>query len=689
MGEYFLGFKDLNLKLRYDSEVDNLVDDFYNPILKNTKEYHRISGYFNSTTLAMAARGMKDFILNGGKMKLLCGAQLEPEDVKAILDGEKSPEKILSSNFLNDIDSIEDNIKKNHIQVLGYMVAKGLLEIKIVVKIDKKSKGIMHYKIGINKDFEGNFISFSGSNNETGSGWNYNLEQFAVYKSWIDEQNEYLLGDIDLFNRTWDNNSQDYEVIDIPSAVKKKLIEYSPKKFEDLKFDSNIDKTNNEKPKLFNNQLSAVDNWFKNDKKGIFAMATGTGKTFTALGCLDKLLSQEEKLFTIISVPQQHLIQQWIKSIKKFKINEKIVIVSSSNINGKKEMFKSILDISNGLLNKVIILTTPNSMSKDDFINIIKKTHNNIPYFLIVDEMHEMGSYTFRQGLLEDYDYRLGLSATPERKYDEVGTKILFKYFGDVVFSFPLEKALKEFNPLTNMTYLTSYTYNPKFINLTDDELKKYQEFTRKIIIEQNKDLIDENKLESLLFKRANIIKNAENKFDVLESILRDLGSDVSNLIIYCSDKQIDKVLDIAGNKYNLTVKKFTNKESAKPSEEYGGKSYREVILDDFANQKCQCLVAMHCLDEGVDVPSASKAILLCNSTNSREFIQRLGRILRRYENKNNADIYDMVIKPHKYSNETIRHVEEQIYEKELYRCEKIGKLATNKSQTLIEMYDM
>lgn len=440
---------------------------------------------------------------------------------------------------------------------------------------------------------------------------------------------------------------------------------------------------------LFDNQKDAVDSWLFNDKRGIFAMATGTGKTYTALGCLDKILSEENKLVTIISVPYKHLIPQWLSSIETFGLIsefDRVINVSSANNNGKKEFSEATSELNKGYIDKILVLSTPHSMHKDNFKTIISRKKHSVPYFYIADEMHELGSTRFRKALLEEYDYRLGLSATPDRKYDDFGTNYLLNYFGDIVYEFSLKQAIKKINPLTNLSYLTKYNYYPSYINLNEDELEEYSELTTQLNrIEDDGSEKNSKKIEKLLFLRANILKNASNKMDVLEDILTDLDSDHKNLIIYCSDEQIDDVVRIVGNKFNWKAKTFTYKDSSDPSVNFDDRrSYREDILDDFSNGEYDCLIAMHCLDEGVDVPSASKAILLCNSTNPREFIQRLGRVLRRHPGKNKAKIYDLIIKPDLNKKSNYKELEKRIYEKELERFEMIADAASNG----FEIYD-
>jgi len=219
---------------------------------------------------------------------------------------------------------------------------------------------------------------------------------------------------------------------------------------------------------------------------------------------------------------------------------------------------------------------------------------------------------------------------------------------------------------------------------LNQDELEDYKKLTLSLFKCSNDDSGDKNR-ENLLFKRANIIKDAENKFQILEEIL-DGMDDYSGLIVYCSTNQIDKVLSILADR-NIICHKFTMEEGTTAKELYGGLTEREYILDDFSKGNYQALVAMHCLDEGVDVPSASKAIFMCSSNSSREFIQRIGRVIRRYEGKTHADIYDMIVKPSgRQWDESLKKFELSIFEKEKNRYEEIGYSAENYDYVIDEL---
>ena len=271
-------FQELNFKEHYDSQKDNLLKDFYIPALANSKKYRRVVGYFNSKSLASVALGLKDFILNKGKMDLLCGVDLNPSDVNMVKFASEHPEEIVASNFLNELDSIEDEIVKNHVKVLGWMIANNLLRIRVAVKVDEhgipvpKGEGNLHYKIGLMNDFEGNLISFSGSINETSAAWEKNLEEFHLFRNWNEGELVHLKNNLDTFRDLWNSKWDEYKILEIPEAVEEKFIDIAPDNFEDLIFEESISKEDmipSKKIDLYDYQIEARNKWFDNDKKGI------------------------------------------------------------------------------------------------------------------------------------------------------------------------------------------------------------------------------------------------------------------------------------------------------------------------------------------------------------------------------------------------------------------------------------
>jgi len=700
-----LSFKTIQLKKTYSSDLDNLLYDFYIPILKESTEYNRLTGFFSSSSLVAAAKGILGFVKNNGTMKLITSPKLNQNDVNAILDAHEHPEKYIEMKLLDELESsnFSNDFVRDHILALGWMVANKRLEIKITIPHNDKGipltyeeiqeSGIFHQKVGTLRDSEGNIITFSGSINETAAGWLENIEEFKVFRSWEPLEEDYIKADILKFDRFWEGKSQRVMTIDIPHAVKNKLIEIAPDNINQInlkKWYKDLGKK--KKITLFQHQKDAINAWIENNMMGIFEMATGTGKTFAALGCL-KTLENQKKLVTVIACPYSHLIQQWIREINKFDIYPDCLLeADSSNSRWRNALADLLIDVSIGNKDKIIVLTTHATFSSKDFIKIIQNNKGNINLLLIADEVHGLGAEVRGNGLLEEYNFRLGLSATPKRWFDTLGTETIYNYFGDVVYKFPLSKAINTINPTTGETYLTPYRYIPKFVSLTSEELKDYVDKTKTIAARYGtiKDGNEKNNLlEAIIFQRANTIKNATEKYGELENILNEIGQSIKYTIIYCTPQQIDKVMDIVKEK-GIIAHRFTMREGTKSQKKFENLSERDYILQKFSEKKYKILVAMKCLDEGVDIPPARTTILMASSGNPREYIQRLGRVVRRAPVKKEATIYDVVVVPSFNALPMeMKKIERKIFEKELKRYEKIAKIAINNAEALTLIYSI
>lgn len=690
-----MSLKDLNIKVKYNSDRDNLLEDFYIPALSESIEYDRSAGYFCSNSLAISAKGLSKFINNCGKIRLIANVVLNEEDKTEI----KNAINLFQDTIIDEIENIEDELKISHIKMLGWLIKNKRLEIKIAVV----PKGIEHIKNGIFKDKEGNIISFFGSDNETASGWLYNHEAFHAFCSWRD--NSHLTHDLSDFEELWNNQARSVQVYPISEALEKKLIRISPSNDEEFqKLSKNITEELLEKNRLRYNssnkesnlpklvfreyQKNAINNWIKNDFKGIFEMATGTGKTISALGCLLEFYKKHDKSITIIVVPYNHLVLQWKKEVEKFNFNDKIIVAESSNSNWKNELVNYRNFINENYRKRIIILTTYNTFSNKTFIELINEFKDDA--LLIADEMHWSGADTFSKGLIDKYKFRLGLSATPNRYFDDEGTKNIISYFGGTIFEFDLEKAIHEINPDTGKTYLTPYDYFPIFVELEGQEFEDYLKLTKKLgramitLRDQSKkELI----MQRLAEQRQKIIINANEKIEVFIDIIKKIKP-VEDTLIYCSDKQINQVQHIL-NDDNIVNHRFTGEENTKPESKYGGLNQREFILKEFTNKQYKVLVAMKCLDEGVDIPQAKTAIILASSGNPKEYIQRRGRILRRSEGKEKAEIYDILVIPTISGDipDELIEIERNIIRKELKRYEEFAKISDNYLDALNKIF--
>lgn len=459
-----MSFQDLHLDVSYesDSNKNQLLDNFYIPVLENSKKYFRIAGFFSSTSLSVAAEGIEGLIKNDGKMYLLISPELSEEDFSIISKSEKlENDAFLFSDFA--LDAKEDNLK-----ALAWLLGNGRLEIKIVV--GKKSRNsLFHQKVGIFFDDEGNILSFSGSINETAQAWINNIEEFKVFRSWNSGQIEYLQADLNKFSSYWKNERKDTAIVfDLPSSIKEKIIQIRPRDVWDLNIMRRYKKDHeikNNKLSLFPHQARAVEAWVKNDYSLLMEMATGTGKTRTAIGCLLKKLEDNEVLLTIVATPQNTLSRQWKDDFVKLNIALDYNAIIDGSVNKwPKKLELLLLDLNEKRIKTAIVFTTHATASDPKFVDVILKNKFKTKILFIADEVHATGSAKQRDALLPEYDYRIGLSATPERMFDEGGTSLIRNYFGDKSFEFTIADALSTINPLTGRPFLNHFTYHPIFV---------------------------------------------------------------------------------------------------------------------------------------------------------------------------------------------------------------------------------
>jgi superfamily II DNA or RNA helicase len=652
-----ISLKSLPIKQSYDSDRDKPLYDFYIPVLSVATSYKRITGSFSSGILAKAALGIAGLIVNGGKMQLLAGVEVNQRDFDAMKESVDSPEKYINDLMEHEVGDIEAFLSNDFVQALAWMLANGLLEIRIGVV---PPGNLSHMKVGIIEDKEGNSLSFSGSNNETPSGWEHNIEEFKVFRGWVEQEKGYFESDTSKFSDLWEGRGKRIKVFNLPQAISDKIIRSAkkngpPKLIQDLSAMS--PKIERFKPR--EDQLKAFEAWREKKHMGIFEMATGTGKTFAGLMCLNYILEQHKRLVCVIAAPGEILVSQWQEDLleaarsgsedyfgKLSSIRpDRKIIASGENQSWRKELINALHDLKNSEGGSLLIFTTHATLSSPDFISRIQ-SDTALPSMLIVDEVHGLGAVKRKEGLLDVYSMRLGLSATPVRYMDEEGTDFLIKYFGGIAYTLLMDEAIKK-------GYLARYNYWPFFVELTAEEREEYQLLSEKIskysaIARNNPDF--GNSMERLLHQRANIIKSATNKIDALEDIYKDVVArfgDFRDVLIYCDvGGQLAHAMTRLRN-IGVLSHRLTGEEGKTVKEQYGDRSERQKILDDFQDGHYQALVAMKVLDEGVNIPSAKIGIFLASTGNPREYIQRRGRLLRRIPGKKEvAYIYDVLVAP-------------------------------------------
>ena len=421
--------------------------------------------------------------------------------------------------------------------------------------------------------------------------------------------------------------------------------------------------------KLRNYQTEAVDNFKNNGFNGLFEMATGTGKTITSLACANEHYLKKGKQFLVIIVPFLHLIDQWVDDFGLFDIKNYHVIAYA-----KKKWLPNIesliWDYNNGFRNRVVLIGSYKSIADKDFLGAISKIKKS--GCVLADECHYLGSESISLSEFSGFDARIGLSATPQRWWDDEGTSKIERFFDKTVFQFTLSQAISE-------GYLTNYRYHPIQVQLTLEEIEEYERLTFRIAVlynKKNKTIAEKEQLEKLLLNRTKIIKSAANKKEILIKMLRQT-KEIHHAIVYCAEGEVDFVVNAIAE-LGIRVHRFN---SEIPNKERSG------ILKRFDEGNIQILVAIKCLDEGVDIPATQTAYFLASTSNPKEFIQRRGRILRKYKGKIFAEVYDFIVLPSSADN----HVFRSIAVKEMPRFAEFSSGAINSyesKQTIMELLE-
>lgn len=550
-------------------------------------------------------------------------------------------------------------------------------------------------------DENGNKIVFTGSLNETINAFHVNSESIVVFKSW--EESKAYVDEIQKdFEQLWNKEDDDLEVLDFPDVLREKFKVMRKPELdafftgeelpEEEEYDTHIEAPDKGIPHVPHGfefrpyQKEAINKWAENDYRGIFDMATGTGKTYTGLGAVARLYEDKKRLAIIIVCPYQHLVEQWVEDIELFNMIPTIGYSASKQKNWKKRLEDDILDFSLGVINTFCFVTTNATYSSKFVTEQMKQLGKDT--LLLVDEAHNFGSPNLRARLYPNIQYRLALSATLDRHGDEEGTDALKAYFGDKCIEYDLKRAIDE-------KKLTPYYYYPVLIYLDDDEYEKYKELSYLASKECHKDkhgkLLITEKGKRLLLQRARVVAGAKGKLTKLRELMEKYKND-THILVYCGatrtqdfsndsserdeegERQIVSVSKMLGNELGMKVTHFTSNESAEE---------REVIKQCFATASpYQAIIAIKCLDEGVNIPSIKTAFILASTTNPKEYIQRRGRVLRLAKDKPYAVIYDFVtltepmedINP--YNPDF--NCEKALAKRELQRIKEFGKIAKN-----------
>lgn len=686
-----MSFDNLKIPLSINTSKDDPIKVFFTPILQKAIKYDVGVGYFSTSWIRDAAEGIAWLAKNNGCARWIIGAELNKSDWEIMSKCSSSMDEYDYINKITEysVEGLMQSLEENTRATLGWMIRDGIFDFRIAVP-KNILQGIFHAKYGLFTDEAGNRIAFSGSYNMTGSA-NTNWEKIDIYTSMNHEESRINIIKNE-FDDAWNNVDDNLTTYQPSDNVLKKFIkitEYVPRPYENA--DDNIRIYNpkipkkylDEENKLKKHQERAINEWFKNDGRGIFSMATGSGKTVTALSAITKLFNEiknvESSLFVVISVPLKHLAEQWKEESLIFGFSPIMAFSDYSNWNNQLNLNLNELKFNETKI--VFVITVNATFSGVKFQRAIENVRTN--FIFVADEMHNLGASDAKAKLPSNANFRIGLSATPKRHMDEEGTNILYSYFGKEIIEYGIKEAIDD-------GALTPYYYHPILVEFTEDEMDQYIEISNSIARTyhqvNNKNFDDNELLSALLMKRSRLIAGAKNKLSELRTLLSSKVNE-TNILVYVGatsdddSRQIEKVLRMIGSELGMRARKFTSEET---------QSERKEIIKDFTEGDLQAIVAIKCLDEGVDIPNTKTAFILASSTNPREFVQRRGRVLRLSYGKKFADIYDFVVIPPSIHNDVLNtegfSIERKLFKRELKRINEFANVALNSGEALAQV---
>ena len=697
-----------NWKRRYNSPPDDLIECFYRPAFCRSVRYDRAVGFFSSYLLAAIVPALDQFVANGGYMRLITSpANLSDEDLQAMGKGEEFRVKLEQDLQTEIRQSIPSSVQVDRLKLLTWMVASARLEIRIALREHSDCYSLFHEKIGVFTDAGGNWMSFSGSPNETVGGARHHSESFPLHRSWAnEEQRAFAEEERDRISNVWMEQVEGVATWTInewieapmrssfgprePNVECVFLKKYSraplpPIEEGDVLVTSSFDRVSlvpsiPERLTLHDYQREAVNSWLSAQGRGTFAMATGTGKTITALAAATQASLHAAKsnrpILILVIVPLIDLVHQWKSSAQWFGFRP--VICHGNLSRSEKDGLKAAFSAARSAFDKraEMVITTAGSLTpfggkdaSDHFLQRQLERHSG-PLLVIGDEMHSLGTAERLAALPAGPEYTLGLSATPKRHGDEEGTESLLEYFGDPVITINIKEAIYKYQALV------PYDYHPSRIDLTAEEAEEYRKLSARIAAAYAKS--DDQVAEKLIRLRNRLKQHAVNKIVRLMEIMESGLAQETHQIIYIAEgshpesemAQLDQVEHMLRQQFGMKVARYYGETSS---------AQRDALQKALAKGDIQALLAMKCLDEGVDIPSVKIGVITASTQNPRQFVQRRGRLLRRDPSnpKSHAVIYDFIVLPPKTGG-PVSESEKTMVGAELSRAAELADAARN-----------
>jgi len=638
----------------------NVDQKMFAPVAKLSTSLDCMVGYFASSFLSELSIAISNFLNTSKdhKMKFLISPNFQLEDLLAIENAYGNKENFFEMLF-PEAEIEPDRLKRFPVKALAYLIVHDRIELKVAIK----RNGLFHTKCWLFTTKNG-LVAIHGSSNATSGGMVRNFEQLILSRAWVSEESSMVCSSLaKKFDEIWNGEIEDLRIIPLNEETISKLrkyvdnyqltdkeivenlnLSYKPDVDENFKvLDTKISELSipsyiiYEKG-AFQHQGDAVKSWISNGYKGIMSIATGGGKTYTSLIGAAKLVEEKGNTMILIAVPTKALMNQWVNDVREFGVEANNTIGKSPKYI-KQEILKSLRMLRLNTSKVEICIITHNALVSGLFDELEKHLiPSNV--LLIADEVHNLGSLTAQKRLPKYFDYKIGLSATHDRQFDEQGSSFLVGYFAGVVYEYGLDKAIG--------SCLVNYNYYVHVVYLTADEEDEFQELTNKIrklsyAASESKDSPAKEQWKKLCLKRRVLIEAAEKKVDALRELLPKSSDEINKTLVFCTDKKPGQ-LENVNNVFNSLKVKFHQV----TAEETSNKNKLRNIIESFSKDELQVLTSKRVLDEGFNVPQTENAYLLASNTVKRQWIQRLGRVLRLSNStgKKHANIYDFMVLP-------------------------------------------
>lgn len=696
----------------YSSDTSFLPIEFFLEAIPRSKSIDLLLGYFSSTSISTLAVGFAPFVVNGGKLRIVSNHELRAEDAQLVNSRDVAEQEVyirgFDAKFVNNIEAVfaalRDPYQQHFINCLKFLRDRQQLEL-IPVKL--ATGNMVHYKEGVFSDGDDNSLSINGSCNFTANGLLENGETIKVCRSWGGDYELNTIGSTkQRFEPIFDRLSPKFEYLarekiealidnrgiskttsqllkdELALVEKGSLLEGHKvlrKYKEKLAKAIEVEKLKPQFPYTsgpHSYQVRACEEWRSASKKGIFAMATGTGKTITSLNCLLDEWRETGCYQAVVLVPSELLVTQWGNEVRGFNFRN-VILVSSKHPNWKRRVREVISELKFDVRRSFVIIATYAS-----YVNNLELLSKKLPIdaLLIADEAHNVGAPKMRSVLPEITQVkRLGLSATPRRDFDEGGNLAIEDFFQSTApytYSFSMGRAIEE-------GYLCKYYYFPKVVFLDTVEMESYREISSKLAkfyYAGSEQFSANPAVKRLLLERKRIIHKARAKLPAFREILATelkRNPELRFAFVYspegADDSGVALIDQFMGATTDIT-------QSIRVASYTQTTEHKKEILQNFEDGYIDLLFAMKCLDEGVDIPRTELAMFCSSTGTARQFVQRRGRIIRTHAEKRYARIYDLVVFPASLVSDVqgSRTLEQKFVSTELKRVVEFAGLSQN-----------